>query len=381
MPRKNNMTKVALVGPVYPFRGGIAHYTSHLASHLEEAGVEVRVFSFRRQYPSWLYPGESDRDPSLEPIKSSAIYDLDPIYPWTWEKCFHQIKSFEPDLVLIPWWTTFWGLAFVRLMQLSKKADLRTAVLIHNVIPHEAKPWDRYLTRLTLSQTNYFIVQTQSQKTRLLEILPNAEIRMAPHPVYDQFPGKKLDAISARRQLLLPDDRRIILFLGIIRKYKGLHPLIDAMAVLKKRGENLHLVIAGEFWDPLQEYQSQIDQLGLADNTSIFPGYAPNEQLPVFLSAANLLAAPYTGGTQSGVVKLAMGFGLPVLVSKQITDDLIEQFTGRGVTISGMESTDRLADDLLAALKQEHKNDELLTALKDSWGVMIEQILAFAEKR
>lgn len=76
-----------------------------------------------------------------------------------------------------------------------------------------------------------------------------------------------------------------------------------------------------------------------------------------------------------------MGFGLPVLVSKQITDDLIEQFTGRGVTISGMESTDRLADDLLAALKQEHKNDELLTALKDSWGVMIEQILAFAEKR
>ena len=147
------MTKVALVGPVYPFRGGIAHYTSHLASHLEEAGVEVRVFSFRRQYPSWLYPGESDRDPSLEPIKSSAIYDLDPIYPWTWEKCFHQIKSFEPDLVLIPWWTTFWGLAFVRLMQLSKKADLRTAVLIHNVIPHEAKPWDRYLTRLTLSQT------------------------------------------------------------------------------------------------------------------------------------------------------------------------------------------------------------------------------------
>lgn len=286
------MTKVALVGPVYPFRGGIAHYTSHLASHLEEAGVEVRVFSFRRQYPSWLYPGESDRDPSLEPIKSSAIYDLDPIYPWTWEKCFHQIKSFEPDLVLIPWWTTFWGLAFVRLMQLSKKADLRTAVLIHNVIPHEAKPWDRYLTRLTLSQTNYFIVQTQSQKTRLLEILPNAEIRMAPHPVYDQFPGKKLDAISARRQLLLPDDRRIILFLGIIRKYKGLHPLIDAMAVLKKRGENLHLVIAGEFWDPLQEYQSQIDQLGLADNTSIFRDMLPTNNFRYFFRLPICLPPP-----------------------------------------------------------------------------------------
>lgn len=370
------MTKIALVGPVYPYRGGIAHYTSHLASHLEKSSIEVKIFSFRRQYPQWLYPGESDRDPSLEAIKSDASYDLDPLYPWTWQTSIRKILAYQPDLVLFPWWTTFWGLAFGWMLKQLKHAGILTAVLIHNVIPHESKPWDRLITKTALVQTEHFIVQTQSQKDRLLEIHPHPEIRMAPHPVYDQFPGMKMDPIEARKLLNLPEDRPIVLFMGIIRKYKGLHPLIDAIGVIRQKDEPIHLVIAGEFWDPMGEYQDQIQNLNLSEYVTIFPGYIPNEKIPILFSASDLLAAPYIGGTQSGVVKLAMGFGLPVLISSQITDDLLNQYQDKGVTITKMESPEKLANDILSALKMGN-SQKYGDALNQSWDVMINQIRSF----
>lgn len=370
------MTKIVLVGPVYPYRGGIAHYTSHLANHLKNCGVEVKTFSFRRQYPQWLYPGESDRDPSLQAIKSDASYDLDPLYPWTWEKSIRKITAYQPDLVLLPWWTTFWGMAFGWMLFRLKKKGVRTAVLIHNVIPHEAKPWDRLITKTTLTQSNNFIVQTQSQKERLLEIHPLPNIRMAPHPVYDQFPGLKMETREAREKQNLPEDKRIVLFMGIIRKYKGLHQLVDSIRLLRDMNEPIHLVIAGEFWDPIDEYQEQIKNSNLEDHITIIPGYIPNEKIPVLFSACDLLAAPYKGGTQSGVVKLAMGFGLPVLISKQITDDLLNQYLDKGVTITTMETPEKLATDILAALNFGN-TQEYGDSLNQSWDVMINQILSY----
>jgi len=61
--------KYVLVGPVYPFRGGIAHYTTSLAQALTKRGLQFHVVSFRRQYPRWLFPGKSDQDPSREPLR------------------------------------------------------------------------------------------------------------------------------------------------------------------------------------------------------------------------------------------------------------------------------------------------------------------------
>ncbi len=345
-----NKPRIALIGPVYPFRGGISHYTSHLANHLVTEGYPVSVFSFRRQYPSWLYPGETDRDNSLHPIRSKAQFILDPLYPWTWAECFQRLRQDKPDLVVFPWWTTFWGVAFGYLLKRLRMNGINTAVLIHNVLPHEAKPWDRWITKETLRQSHHFIVQTTEQETRLRAILPTANILKTSHPVYDQFPGKRMDSITARDQLGLPNDRKILLFFGIVRPYKGLNHLIDAMAVLRDMGQNIHLLVVGEFWESLDDYRKQIQDLNLTDIITVYPGYASNESLPTYFSAVDLLVAPYIGGTQSGAVKLALGFGTPVLVSRHIADDLLLKLEGIGVTITKLESPDILAQDILVAL-------------------------------
>ncbi len=371
--------RIALIGPVYPFRGGISHYTSHLANHLVTEGYPVSVFSFRRQYPSWLYPGETDRDSSLEPIRSEAQFILDPLYPWTWVKCVQKIKQFKPDLVLIPWWTTFWGFSFSFLLRTLKQNHINTAVLIHNVLPHEAKPWDRWITKETLRQTDNFIVQTTTQENRLCSILPKSNIRKSSHPIYDQFPGKRIDQTNARAKLGLPNDRKILLFFGIVRPYKGLNHLIDAMAVLHHLDKNIHLLIVGEFWESLEDYRKQILNLNLTEMITVHPGYASNESLPAYFSAVDLFVAPYIGGTQSGAVKLALGFGTPVLVSSHIVDDLLVKLEGRGVTITDLEGPQKLAQDIQQALESCPAGLIDMATVDYGWADLVAKIVSFTQ--
>lgn len=306
--------KISLIGPVYPYRGGIAHYTTSLAVALKKAGHDLNIFSFKRQYPAFLYPGESDKDPSANPVRVEAEYLLDPLYPWTWLQTATVILKSESSLVLIQWWTTFWGLAYAALaFQLKKKVEI--VYLIHNVLPHESRIWDRWLTRFALGQASAFIVQTDNEQKKLLELIPNASVSYCSHPVYQRFSQEVVSKEIARQQLDLPMDKPVFLFFGIVRPYKGLKYLVEAIAQTES---SVHLVIAGEFWEDVNLYQDQFDELGLADKISLFNKYIPNEEAHILFSSADALVAPYIGGTQSGVAELALGYGLPSILTDRI---------------------------------------------------------------
>ncbi|MFN7037626.1 MAG: glycosyltransferase, partial [Bellilinea sp.] len=208
--------RIVLIGPVYPYRGGIAHYTTRLAQAIREEGHELLMVSFKRQYPRFLYPGKSDRDPSQEVERTKAEFVLDPLYPWTWQRALRQIKEFAPNMVVIQWWTTFWAPAFWWIARKLKNA-CKVIFLIHNVIPHEARFFDEWLARWTLSEANGFIVQAESQREKLKKLLPWADPLLVEHPLYDQFAEKRMDKGEARRRLGLPEDRRVLLFFGIVR--------------------------------------------------------------------------------------------------------------------------------------------------------------------
>ena len=64
--------KIVLIGPTYPFRGGIAHYTTLLEKALRKDN-DLLFISFIRQYPKILFPGKSDRDPSYVPLKPEKV--------------------------------------------------------------------------------------------------------------------------------------------------------------------------------------------------------------------------------------------------------------------------------------------------------------------
>jgi glycosyltransferase involved in cell wall biosynthesis len=312
--------KITMIGPVYPYRGGIAHYTTLLVKALVDSH-NVQVISFSRQYPGWLYPGKSDQDPSQYPLLVDADYCLDSINPLSWWQTAHKIQCNAPDIAVFQWWTPFMGPAYSLLAYLLKRTGIPSIFLIHNVLPHETRPVDRGLALLALRQAEAFIVQTGREKERLLNLIPKAKIDVCPHPLYDMFSEQKITREGAIQRLGLPHDLPILLFFGIVRPYKGLRVALEAVANLRDGGKKVFLVVAGEFWEDRQGYEQLINELGIRDQVYLDDRYIPNEQVPVYFSAADVFVAPYLHGTQSGAVKLAMGFGLPVVVTQSIVEE------------------------------------------------------------
>jgi len=374
--------KFVLIGPVYPYRGGIAHYTAMLAQALAKRCSQFHVVSFRRQYPSWLYPGKSDRDPSQEPLQVNAEYWLDPLYPWTWWQTAHRIADWKPDMVIFQWWTTFWAPAFAALAFLLRQRGMKILFVIHNVMPHEPRLWDRWLASLALQQGHLFLVQTAREKERLLTLLPQAQTISLPLPLYNMFANQRIPIDRAKQQLGLPINMPVVLFFGIIRPYKGLRFAIEALAELRARGSIIHLLVVGEFWEDVMVYKQLIEQLGLSAQVKLENRYISNEEIALYFSAADIFVAPYVGGTQSAAVKVALGFNLPVVISRAIISEELESDTVHRLYWVDPKDATALSEAIERCLQENEENAPTLAPVavhssgSDEWEELVTAIEA-----
>ncbi len=278
----------------------------------------VQVLSFRKQFPSWLYPGTSDIDPSEDQIQCEAERILDPLNPQTWWKASKMINAWKPDQVIFQWWTTFWAPAYINLSFLIKGLSAPITFIVHNVLPHEKHLLDTELAKITLKHGDQFITHSPKEKDKLLSIFQNANVICIPHPWYDYFLKFRIPNEEARSKLNLPIDAPIFLFFGIVREYKGLGHLIEAFARLLKQGSLAYLIVAGEFWENFTLYQEQVSRLKISDNVIFENRYIPNEEVALYFSAANALVIPYERGTQSGVATIGLAFDIPIITSEHI---------------------------------------------------------------
>jgi glycosyltransferase involved in cell wall biosynthesis len=361
--------KIALIGPVYPYRGGIAHYTASLAQAFQQQGHDVVIYSFSRQYPTWLYPGRSDKEPSPQRFQFPTTYVIDTLNPWSWTKTAALIVSYKPDLVIFQWWTTFMAPAFITIGKLCKRRGLPLLFLIHNVYPHEKRWFDLWLVRATLKLGDAYVVQSIQEKDKLLQLFPGARIFFHPHPVYLPFAEQKISKIEAKARLGLDPNLPVALFFGIVRPYKGLSLLLEAVAALRQQGQKIQALIAGEFWENIQKYIRLIERLEISDLVRLENRYIPNEEVPLYFSAADVFVAPYTAGTQSGAVKLAMGFGLPIVVSDILYDELLRD-SGIAIAFSVQEPLD-LTRAIRASLENELREVNGIFLRKSHWSSLV----------
>jgi glycosyltransferase involved in cell wall biosynthesis len=304
--------KYALIGPTYPYRGGISHYTTLLYQHLN-AVHETKLYSFKRQYPAFLFPGKTDKDPSAAPLQVPCEYVLDPLNPLTWLETFSRIKRERPDAVILQWWVPYWALAFASVAGLLRRFTPAKVVFIcHNVLPHEGSVVDKFLTRLALGQGQYFILQSQKDLSNLKALLPNAQAVRTILPLYDAAQWQVMENGVAKKALGLAGP--VMLFFGFVRKYKGLEYLIRAMPEVL-RNITAQLLIVGEFWEAREPYQRMIEELGLQRSVQVVDHYVPNEEVGLYFSAADVVVLPYADATQSAVVSLAYAFDKPVITT------------------------------------------------------------------
>lgn len=337
MKQKKSST-VVLVGPVYPYRGGIAQHTTMLARSFKKVD-DLKVISFSRQYPAWLFPGESDRDPGYEGHKEDKTeYLIDSINPFTWLKAINRIKGLQPDMVIIPWWTVFWAPCFGLISWCLTRKKIKVIYFCHNVVEHETARWKKWLTRLVLKNAFAYVVHTKEDKKNLHALFPDASISVHPHPIYDHFP-QPTNELPRRKSLE-------ILFYGFVRPYKGLDDLIDAMALLK--GQDIQLTIAGEFWDGEKEMREKINTSGLDDQIELKPRYHSDEETAELFGRADVVVLPYRSATGSGVVPIAYHYNKPVVVTKVggLPDVVLDQQTGWVVPRADIEALSNVLSSL-----------------------------------
>jgi len=316
--------KIIILSTAYPLRGGIAHFNGLLFKELNK-NHEVKVITFKRQYPSILFPGKSQLEEgnSVEKIPTEEL--VDSINPINWIKIGLKIKKENPDLLIYKYWMPFFAPCFGTIARFAKK-NKKTKVLTicDNVIPHERKPGDITLTKYYFKAVDFFVLLSEKVKNDLLKLYPNAKNKVLPHPIYSNF-GDPVEKAEAKSFLKITDEK-IILFFGFIRDYKGLDILIEAMSILKDK-LNVKLLVAGEFYSNKEKYLNLIEKLGIQNNLLMFTDFIPTSEVKYYFSASDCVILPYRNATQSGIVQIAINFRKPVIaanvggLSEVIKDD------------------------------------------------------------
>lgn len=305
--------KILNIGPSFPIRGGIASFNETLSHKLLEKGNKLVNYSYRFQYPNFLFPGKTqyvkDGTPPALDIKS----ELHSINIFSWGSSFRKIQKEEADLIIIHYWMPFFAPQLIFLLRKLKRNKAKVILLTHNLIPHERQPGTRFLTRKLLKNVDGMISLSDSVRKDALVFRETLPTLVIPHPVYDLY-GESMPKHEARSILHLEENTSYILFFGLIRKYKGLDILMRALPLLKD--SKVKLIVAGEFYEPQEDYLTLVDDLGIKERVIFFGNFIANEEVKLFFSACDLVVQPYRTATQSGVTQIAYHFGKPMVVTR-----------------------------------------------------------------
>lgn len=368
--------KINIIGPSYPFKGGISHYTTLLYKNLKEKH-QTKFYSFKRQYPKFLYPGKTDKDLSNISLSDDDIQPLlDSINPFSWINVAIKTIKDKPDILIFPWWVIFWVPQFLTIIFIVKVfSKVKIMFICHNVIEHEASSLKRMLSRLVLSRGNYFIVHSTQEEKKLIDLIGERNITETLLPTYKVFNTSEISTSEARKQLNIKDEN-VILFFGFVREYKGLDYLLQALPKVKDQLP-IKLIIAGEFWNNKKIYTDLINQLSLENSISIYDNYIPNEDIPLYFNAADLVILPYVSVTGSALVQLAYGFNKPVVVSDIGALSQVVLHNKTGFLVEPKKPT-QIAKAIISYFtttnKEKMKENIIIENKRFSWDVLINKI-------
>lgn len=314
------MAKIIIIGPAHPLRGGLATFNHRLAKEFIGEGHDCSIWSFSLQYPSFLFPGKTQYSDEPAPAGIPIHTKINSINPLNWVSVGNQIKNEKADIVVVRYWLPVMGPALGTILRMVKKNNHSKIICIaDNIIPHEKRPGDHAFTRYFIKSCNSFITMSEKVLGDLRKFETIKPAALVQHPLYDNF-GEIISKEQARKFLNIPADKRVVLFFGFIRKYKGLDLLLQAMKILKdsallQQTEAPLLLVAGEFYEDEKDYQDLVEKLGIQDILLLKTHFISDSEVKYYLCAADVLVQPYRNATQSGVTPLAYYFEKPMIVT------------------------------------------------------------------
>lgn len=295
-----------MIGPYPPIRSGIAKHTDAVARAFEARDdVEVRRWGFSKQYPAFLYPGGSERDISKADQASGVAESLSGPNPLTWRRTAREIQLWGPSTLVMPAWTFPVAPALGWIARQVSVARCKVCMIVHNAYDHEANALKDRLTSWQLGAADRFVTHNVALAQELETRFPKTPADIFPHPTFDDVPVAT-GRLTRRSKLEL-------LFFGLVRPYKGLDILLDAMSLVTR--DDVSLTIAGEFWQNEEETQAKIDRLGPEHAVELLARYVSDDEMAELFARADAVVFPYRAVSGSGVVSLAFHYQKPIIAS------------------------------------------------------------------
>ena len=308
--------KIIILGPSWPYRGGIAVFSERLARQYQAEGHEVEVVTFTLQYPKVFFPGKTQYSGEPAPEGLKITRRLNSVNPFNWISTGRYIKKQRPDLLVTMFWLPFMAPALGTVCRFAKRKGTRRVAVLHNLVPHEHRVGDKAFSRYFVKSNDAFVTLSRSVLEDLNLFDPHGlkPRCYSPHPLYDHY-GEPLSRKEALERIGLRESQRYVLFFGFIREYKGLDLLLEAMADERMEPLGVKLIVAGEFYGDPKPYMEQIKRLDISDRVVMHTEFIPDSEVNRYFCAADLVAQPYKNATQSGVSQIAYHFERPMLVT------------------------------------------------------------------
>jgi len=307
--------RILIIGPAYPYRGGIAAQSERLAETFNENNYQVKIETFLLQYPNFLFPGKTQFANWDYTGKVEIKRTINSVNPFNWIKIAKRIRKEKYELVIIRYWLPFMSPCLGTISRLIKK-NRHTVIIsvLDNIIPHEKRIGDKFLTRWFIKPIDGFVAMSESVRNDLFTFTDKKKCKFSPHPLYDHL-GYKINRENALNTLNLDPDFRYVLFFGLIRNYKGLDLLIEAFADKRITQLPVKLIVAGEFYENRDKYLEIINKNNLNEKIVIFPNFIPDNEINLYFGVSDIVAQPYKNATQSGITQIAYHFEKPMIVT------------------------------------------------------------------
>lgn len=360
---------IVCFGPGPVFKGGISNYNTSLAKALDAIpGVEVHIVSWTQQYPAIIPRDFKDHKSKIDLLEHTMIkvhYITNYNNPLTWYNTVKLIGDLKPEAVIFQWAIAIQGLPMGHIAGRLNRMGIKTVFDLHFVIQKESSALDLRFTKMALSKGRYFITHARKTYEELCQLYPDQDFHFVDrmdkftspdskdnrtvvnlfHPVYNMF-APKPDFDIEHFKMNYGLRKHVFLFFGFIRKYKGLHHVIQSYKLLADRRDDVSLLICGEsFWQTLdqtswrtraksflfgiakklflkkadneQNYRplELIDALQLRERVVVFNEFIANDDVHKYFQVSDAVLLFYEYATPSGVESIGYNFHMPIIAT------------------------------------------------------------------
>ena len=373
--KKSSSIDYLIISSAYPYRGGISDSTHSLVNQMSNQNISSEVWTFKLLYPKLFFPGKTQY--SQEVLKSNfkIVRQINTLNPINWILSARKINKIGPKKVIFRYWTPLLSLSYFTISCLLN-SRIKVIGLVDNWTGHEKILFERVFRRLFIKSCDSFISFSKNVGKKLKNST-NKEVLSLFHPINDDLPNK-ISKDEALSNLDLP-SKKYILFIGLIRKYKGVESLIKAFHYASKEHENLRLIIAGEFYDDINIYKRLIKRKDLEDKVIIDNDFLKSSKIRDYICISDLIIQPYKKASQSGITPLAYYYDKPLVVSniEGLKEIIIEDQSGEIFSETPANMAIAIKNCINPESNRTYSNNIAKSKLKYSWLRFVKKVEAF----